>query len=220
MKRLVTMCFVVVGLLAATSAMALDLHSRTSLPRALNLTRPMTATVVLGCDDGNAYNAYYQATDDRLGNLFDFGTSSMLGTVNFAHYGWGIAGPYDYDIEVWDPTSCTMVAAKNGLVASDAADAVGVETVDLCSSGIVLSGNMVVTIDPNSCVAPNDCYPDLMYDDQIDVFCPVIINNATTAPACYDVSPYNGPFLLRIGLNTCATPTHRESWGHLKSIYR
>ena len=220
MKRMVTMCCVVVALLAATSAMALDLHRHANLPQALRTIHPMSTSAVLGCDDGYAYNGYYQATDDRIGNVFDFGTGALLGTVSFVHYGYGFAGPYNYDIEIWDPASCTMVVAKNNLVAGDAANALATETVDMCPSGIYLSGQMMVTIDPNSCAAPNDCYPDLMYDDQTDVFCPVIINTATTAPACYDMSPYNGPFLLRIGLNTCATPTHRDSWGHLKSIYR
>ena len=33
-----------------------------------------SAQAVLGCDDGFAYGAWYQGTNDRFGNLFDFGT--------------------------------------------------------------------------------------------------------------------------------------------------
>jgi hypothetical protein len=224
MKRLVTTCCVVVGLLAATSAMALDLHRHGTLPQGLRPVHMLSATSVLGCDNGVAFSSYYQATDDRLGNLFNFGTGSVLSAVSFEHYGWGLAGPYDYDIEIWDPASCTFVIAKNGLVAADAADNPAVEIVDLCSSGMYLSGDMLVMIDPNTCIpggpAGTDCYPDLMFDNQSDVFCPVIINSAESSPACYDVSSFNGPFLLRIEINNCATPTNRESWGHLKSIYR
>jgi hypothetical protein len=190
------------------------------VPEGLRAVSPPSTNLVLGCDDNVVWSGYFQWADDRLGNLFDFGTGSTLSRVGFTHYGWGNAGPYDYDIEIWDPASCTFVAALNGLVAADAASTLGYEEVDMCQSGIVLSGNMVVTIDPNTCFSPTNCYPDLMFDDQLGVQCPVIINNATTAPACYDMSAYNGPFLLRIDVNNCPVPARHPSWGQLKSTYR
>jgi hypothetical protein len=220
MKRSVTILCVVIGLLTVTSAFALDLSRHSANPLPLNKPIPNTTTAVLGCDDNYAYNAYYQGTDDRLGNIFDFGAGSLLSRVGFVHYGWGFPGPYNYDVEIWDPTSCTYAAGRNNLVASDAASNLVYEEVDLCPNEIFLTGYMVVTIDPNTCLASDDCYPDLMFDDQLNVFCPVIINNASTAPACYDVSSYNGPFLLRVETDNCPTPVQHRSWGALKSIYR
>jgi hypothetical protein len=140
--------------------------------------------------------------------------------VDFVHYDWGNAGPFAYDLEVWDPASCTLVAGKYGLVAADVPNTNVTESVDMCSAGIHVAGTMVVAINPNTCVSATDCYPDLVFDDQMNVQCPVIINNASTSPACNDLSPYGGPFLLRVGVNNCVVPTRRDSWGQLKSIYR
>jgi len=221
MRKLATTLLVLLGLAAATSAFALDLRPRLTgshSPVRVN-SRGMT-TAVLGCDDGYFANAYYQGTDDRLGNQFSFGSGTTLSRVAFAHYGFGFPGPYNYDIEIWDPTSCTFVTSKDNLIAADAANDIAVEDVDLCSDHIYLAGNLLVMLDPNSCLAPNDCYPDLLFDDQLDVECPWIINNASTGAICYDVAPYNGPFLLRIEVDNCPVPAKRTSWGELKTLYR
>jgi hypothetical protein len=221
MKRVATSCLVLAALLVASSALAVDLHRKhQAIPISGPLFSVTQVNVVLGCDDNVASSAYYQATDDRLGNLFSFGSGAVLSHVGFWHYGYGFAGPYSYDVEVWDPVSCTYVTGKNGLSATDAANAAAFDVADLCGDNIYLTGDLAVTIDPNTCAAPNDCYPDLLFDDQLNVFCPIIINNASTAPACYDVSAYNGPFLLRIDTNNCPTPAKTRSWGDLKSIYR
>jgi hypothetical protein len=221
MRKLATAFLVLLGLAVASNVFALDLRRHT-MPNnhSVRVNSPALIQAVLGCDDGVAANAYYQNTDDRLGNLFSFGASARLSRVAFAHYGFGFPGPYMYDIEIWDPASCTFVTAKNNLVAQDAANAIAVEDVDLCSDNILVSGNELVMIDPNSCLAPTDCYPDLLFDDQTGVVCPVIINNASTAPACYDVSPYSGPFLLRVETDNCPVPTKKTSWGELKTLYR
>ena len=220
MNRLATTLLVIVCLCAATSAMALDLQSRGTHAGSGPLVRPASSTAVLGCDDGVDNSAWYQNTDDRIGNLFDFGTGAVLSSVEFTHFGYGFAGPYNYDVEVWDPASCTFVGAKNGLVAGNAAGQSATESVDMCSAGLYLTGYQMVTIDPNTCLNPGDCYPDVEFDDQLNVQCPVIIALATTAPACYDISSQGGPFLLRVGTNGCATPTKHNSWGQLKSVYR
>ena len=217
MKRMVTICLVLVSLCAATSAMAVNVKRPA---HAGPMTQPFSTTALIGCDDAVDNSAYYQNTDDRLGNLFDFGAGATLSSVQFVHNGYGFSSTYNYDIEVWDPASCTYVTGKDNLVAANAATSSVTEDVDLCSVGIHLAGPMMVTIDPNTCLNPGDCYPDLEFDDQLNVACPVIIQLATTAPACYDMQTYNGPFLLRVGLNGCAVPTKHNSWGQLKSVYR
>lgn len=221
MKRIATASLVLLGLMIAASAMALNLQK--ALPHTLRNTHPVapaSVNSVLGCDDGILYNGYFQGTEDRLGNLFSFAPGTKLSRVGFYHYGFGTPGPYNYDIEIWDPASCTFVAAKNNLVAADAANNLGFEDIDLCPDNVVLSGDLLVTIDPNTCAAPNDCYPDLLFDDQLDVACPWIINSADSSPACFDVSPYSGPFVLRIDVNNCPVPTAKKSWGSIKSMYR
>lgn len=220
MKRVLTSAFVLAGLLAAVSAYAIDLHPHGVQASPQSGKPATTVNDVLGCDDGVTWNGWYQGTDDRLGNLFDFGAGGVLSTVSFTHFDYSTAGPYDYNVEIWDPASCTRVAGRNGLVAASSVWTNTLETVDMCDNGIFVSGSLIVAIDPNTCNSPTDCYPDLVFDDQLGVFCPVIINNASTAPACYDVSAYGGPFLLRASVDECVTPTHTPSWGQLKSMYR
>lgn len=222
MPKFATTSLVVLGLLAATSALALDLPRKNQpIPGQARLLRPESATAILGCDDGTPDNAYFQDTNWRVGNLFNFGAGALLSTVEFMHYGYGFAGPYAYDIELWDPVSCTFIAAVNGLSAANAANAVQVETVNLCPQSLYVAGNVIVALDPNSCLAANDCYPDLMYDAQINVFCPVIVDATVPAAAdCYDQSSVSGPFLLRVETNNCPTPTKQGSWGDVKVLYR
>ena len=221
MKRTATLSIALLALLIASNAFALDLQRRhQAIPVSGQLYSVTQVNTVLGCDDNVANNAYYQATDDRLGNMFSFGSGAALSAVGFWHYGYGLSGPYNYDIEIWDPVTCTYVTGKNGLSAADAAASPTFTVADLCPDNIYLTGDLAVTIDPNTCAAPNDCYPDLLFDDQLNVFCPIIINNASTSPACYDVQTFNGPFLLRIDTNNCPTPAKTRSWGDLKQIYR
>lgn len=219
MRKFATLCLVALALASATTAFALDNQKRSGVtPHPGQL--PITNTAVLGCDNGTFFNAYFQAADDRIGNAFNFGSSSVLSRVSFLHFGFGFAGPYNYDLEIWDPVSCTRVAFKAGLVAGDAAGAERAELVELCADNITLSGNRIVAVWPKSCLAANDCYPDIAFDNQFDVACPYIINTASTTPVCNDVAPFSGPFLLRVETNACAVPTSTHSWGQVKSFYR
>jgi hypothetical protein len=219
---MVTTSLVLLSLIVASSALALDLPRKNQpIPGDARSLRLESVNAVLGCDDGVADNAYFQDTNWRLGNLFDFGGGAVISTLQFVHFGYGFAGPYNYNIELWDPTSCTLISGVNGLVAQNAATALMVETVGLCPQNLYASGPVMVTIDPNSCLAANDCYPDLMYDDQIGVFCPVIVDATVPAAAdCYDQSSVSGPFLLRVETNNCPTPSRPGSWGGVKVLYR
>jgi hypothetical protein len=216
MKRLATALFVLAGLAVASSALAVDFDHKTVMPQ--NTDLEFTLVAVLACDNGNANSAYYQLNTSRYGNLFSFGSGARLSALAFAHYGFGFAGPYNYDIELWDPTSCTPVAAVNGLVAQDAANDLVVETVDLCPQQLTVQGNLIVAIDANSCASPSDCYPDVIFDNQINVACPWIVDAATNT--CYDVSDQNGPFILRVEIDNCPVPVVPGTWGALKQRYR
>jgi hypothetical protein len=223
MKRMVIALLVILGLAVASAAMAVDvLPKKNGLPQARHIDRSprFAATAVFGCDNGVESNAYFQGTDDRVGNVFNFGSGAVLSAVGFDHFGFGFAGPYNYALELWDPTSCTFIASVNNLVASDAAAASVFEVVDVCGSNLFVAGDVAVTIDPNSCIDPTDCYPDLVFDDQINVVCPTIIVDASTSPTCFDYSPYSGPFILRVETDNCPTPAAKHSWGSVKTLYR
>jgi hypothetical protein len=212
----VTTAFLVLtSLLVASSAMAVDFTPKGKVPTG---GRPPVLNLgVLGCDNGNAFSAYYQGTDERFGNRLSFGASAQLSTVEFAHFGFGFPGPYLYDLEMWDPTSCTMIVSVDNLVAGDASASIQVETIPLCLQGIQLSGDVLVTLDPNTCLDPTDCYPDLIYDDQVNIACPYGIS-ATAFPSCINLS--TGAFLLRAEIDGCPTPSVSRTWGAVKSLYR
>ena len=143
MKKIVTALLVIAALSVASAAMALDLARHTpSFAPNRHPFDTQSVQALIGCDDNVEGNAYFQATDDRLGNVFSFGTGKLLSRVQFVHYGFGFAGPYNYDIELWDPISCTFIAAKNGLVAADASGANTVtENVNLCPANLFATGD-------------------------------------------------------------------------------
>ena len=216
MKRFAIAFVVLASLALASSAPAIDFDQKSTMPEII--APNFTMAQVLACDNGNAASAYYQDDTGRYGNYFSLGGGARLSHLEFAHYGFGFSGPYNYDLELWDPTSCTMVLAVNGLVAQDAANDIMVESVDLCPRNLTAAGNLVVALDANSCSTPADCYPDLLFDNQVNVFCPVIIDASTGQ--CFDASADSGPFLLRLEIDNCAVPTLPKTWGAVKNIYR
>lgn len=222
MRNAATTTLVLLGLLAATSAFALDLPRKGQVPAGQHRTFTIeSVNAVLSCDNQTPESAYFQDDNWRFGNLFDFGAGALISTVQFAHFGFGFDGPYQYDIELWDPTSCTLIGSVDNLVAADAALEAQVETVPLCASNLYADGPMVVAIDANTCLDPTDCYPDLLFDGQINVFCPVIVDATSPAAAdCYDQSNLSGPFLLRVETNNCPVPSKVDSWGKVKVLYR
>jgi hypothetical protein len=216
MRRLAIASVVLAGLVIAGVASAVDFDKKTVMPQDLGLQFKLVA--VLACDNGNPSSAFYEADAYRYGNLFSLGGGARLSTLEFAHYGFGFSGPYNYDVEIFDPTSCTLVAAVNGLVAQDAANDIMVESVDLCAQNLTLAGNVIVAIDANSCVSPSDCYPDVLFDTQINVVCPYIVDPA--GHVCEDISGEGGPFILRLEIDNCAVPTIPSTWGAVKGYYR
>jgi len=200
MTTTVTRLLLLVGLAVAPAARAADLTYKTPRPAPTKIGAGISTFGQ--CDNGVLNSAFFEHDDRRYGNSFNFPSGSWLSYVQFAHHGWQtLHGPYDYDIELWDQASCTMVGAANGLTAADAYDSDQVELVNVCAEQIVLSGDVIVAINPNSCFTPSDCYPDLYFDDQLEVACPWVVD-ATTGQ-CTDVSPDGGPFVLRVGYNSC-----------------
>lgn len=216
MRRFAIAFMVLAGLTVAAAAGAVDFGQKAALPQ--NLSLQFTLSQVLACDNGNPASGFYQADIYRYGNLFSLGGGARLSHVTFAHYGFGFSGPYNYDLEMYDLASCTLVAAVNGLVAQDAANDIMVETVDLCPQNLTLAGDVIVAIDANTCASASDCYPDLLFDNQINVLCPYILDPATHE--CVDISSEAGPFILRLEIDNCPVPVVPGTWGNLKQLYR
>jgi hypothetical protein len=220
MKRFVTTAALLAVMLTAVSAFALDAKSPVSEAIA---PHPIDFTLV-SCDNGVEFNALLQGTAPYYGNVFDFGAISQLSRLEFYHCGWAtLAGPYNYNVELWDLATCTRVGQALGKQAADAINCSGpspsiLEVEPLCDDNLMASGFTIVAINPNSCFASNDCYPDLTFDNQINVACPFVITPATLV--CTDLSPSFGPFLLRADLNGCQTGTETKSWGSVKTLYR
>lgn len=219
MHRSATSLAAALALVAASAAQSMDRKPAPDFEPAPGLMTPYHVHAFIGCDDGVAVSAYFQDTDRRVGNVFDFGTGAILSQVEFAHYGFEFPGPYNYNLELWDPESCTLISARNGLVAADAANRLQVESVDLCGEDMHGVGNLLVAIDPNTCADHTDCYPDLLFDNQFNVSCPMEVFNAGDIPDCFDVSPFSGPFLLRVQLDNCITRAKAATWGQLKRRY-
>lgn len=177
---------------------------------------PPVNTAVLQCDDGVDFSAFFQLDTRRYGNNFNFGLGSRLTSVEITHFGYfTLSGPYLFDIELWDGTTCTFISSVDNLAAADAFDHTEVETFNVCPANLVAAGSVNVVIDANSCAAPNDCYPDIEFDDTFPT-CQRII----TPPATCQTATNGGNFLLRVDLNNCPTPTLPMSWGSVKQRYR
>lgn len=219
MKGKAIALLILAGLCLATSAMAVDLNKRATgqIPAG---TTGFTLDANFTCDNNSPSSAWFQADNQRFGNVFTFPAGSQLSRLEFVHFGFStLVGPYNYDLELWDPTTCTLINTANGLSAANAFSTIQTEIEDLCARNLFASGTVAVTVDANSCFDPTDCYPDVLYDDNLFVVCPIIVDVPTVT--CLDVSDQAGPFMLRVDYDTCPpTSTVPSSWGKVKSLYR
>ena len=170
------------------------------------------------CDDGWLDNAYYQNQGYVYGNAFDVGAGGPLSYVDFFHFGWYTwSGPSQYNLRIYDDLTCTLITTIGPYTADDAYDHDVEQIQDLCPAGVVVTGQVGVLLEPLSCAAPSDCYPDVYFDqtgnfDGCDRVFPI------SAPSC---TPYmNGDFVFRIGVDECETATKSVSWGGVKALYR
>ena len=212
--RLATTALVLASLLPAGAALAFDVRPlRTA-------TNPNFTLNVLACDNGIDYNAFFQDDHRRYGNDFNFGPNPVqLSSVEFTHNGYfELFGPYLFDVELWDPATCTFIASADNLAANDAFYGPVTESFNLCPEQLFGHGLVSVVIDANSCYASNDCFPDISFDDEAPGTCNRIITPGS--PNFCQNLPAVGDFLLRVDLNNCATGSRPATWGTIKSRYR
>lgn len=211
MNRIATPALVIATCLA-TPALALDMRPAVERPA------PILHAGLLACDNGIYASAFVQQDRRRFGNEFDFPPNAQLSRVEFVHNGQTILhGPYVFDIELWDPVTCTFIGSADQLVASDAYGGPLTESFDLCPLGLHGSGRVAVMIDANSCAPDDDCYPDLGLDPTTRD-CQWIITPG--APSICAFFPSTGDFLLRIELDACPTGAGEATWGDIKQRYR
>jgi len=164
--------------------------------------------VVIMCAGANLDNAFYERPLSVYGNAFDLGaTAAPLTNFDFIHYGYGFAGPYDYNLWVYDATTCTPVGSVLGLQAADAASAPVEELVDLCPYNIIASGAVIVGVEPLSCLAATDCYPDVMFDQTTPPDgCGSRVDLTTNT--CYQITASSGvvDFVCSVTFDECAPP--------------
>ena len=213
MRRFATTAVLLASLLSAVSAHAFDV----ARPLQSHAT-PNFTLVAQVCDNGVNFNAFFQADIRRYGNEFNFGAGARLSSIEMVHDGWEtLFGPYMFDVELWDVTTCTLIASADNLAASDAFDGAITESFNLCPFELEAAGAVGVMIDANSCSDPSDCYPDISWDNTTPE-CQWIITPG--APSLCQFSPTAGDFLLRVDLDNCPTPTRPVTWGTIKQKYR
>jgi hypothetical protein len=217
MKLLATSLLLLAGLVSASAVFAVDFTKKGPISGPIPTFK---VTTVYACDNTNLNSGFFQDDFTAYGNNFNFAANSNVDAVEFIHYGFGFPGPYNYDLEFWDKTSCTKITSFDGLVAGDAGSSPRVEHIDACFAQLNLTGEVIVAVDPNTCLAPNDCYPDVIFDTAtVQNPCPYQVN--VNGAGCFSLAPDgSGAFLLRVEVNNCPTPVHNGSWGAVKQIYR
>lgn len=228
------MRLVLFALLIATmvgSAAAVDLSTKgASHPAYQQGTR--TGVYCLGV---NFDSAFYNQPDTVYGNVLDVGVGGPFSYLDFIHYGYGTPGPYNYNIRVYDPVTCTQVCSIGPLVAADAAAVPVEEILDVCSYGCNLTGQVLVGIEDLTCFfigtpVPWDCYPDLVFDYDAETpspavsGCGAIVDMSVDPDECGYVTADGFPvdFLLGVYVDECEPPVATEpvTWGQVKGLYR
>jgi hypothetical protein len=156
----------------------------------------------VSCAGINFDSAFYQHPTTVYGNALDAGTGGQLTTLTFTHSGYGFSGPYTYNLFVFDPATCTKLYEQDGLVAADAAAGAVTETVPLTAYNWSVSGVFLIGIQPQSCAAATDCYPDVGFDYDAATPTPVV-NGCGSAvdltdplnPFCYQIQTTTGYFI-------------------------
>jgi hypothetical protein len=155
-----------------------------------------------GCTGTWDDNSFYQAAEKAYGNNLTFAVPTALTSVSFAHNGWGTAGPYLYNMFAYDALTCTEVHSLLNQTAPDAADGTIVTTLALPSW--VVTGSVIIALNPLTCANATDCYPDLSFDyTSPPDGCGSVITLPTIAvpqAVCYQILSTNGvvDFLLSV----------------------
>jgi hypothetical protein len=118
----------------------------------------------VSCAGINFDSAFYQHPLTVYGNTLDAGTGGQLTTLTFTHKGYGFVGPYSYNLFVFDPATCTKLYEQDGLSAANAAAGAVTETVPLTAYNWSVTGFFLIGIEPLTCAAATDCYPDVGFD--------------------------------------------------------
>lgn len=171
------------------------------------------------CDNGNQDNGFFQDGVTVYGNAFDVGDGGPLTTVEFYHYAWGeLAGPYDYNIYVYDALTCEELCVIGPLQAADAQNVHTLEVVDICPYNCYISGEILVGIQALSLSSAGYYHPTVDFEEEPVDNCmrQVDIASATGCDTVLD----SGDFLLRITVNECTTPGEATSFSAVKAMYR
>lgn len=184
------------------------------------------------CDDGSAGGTLVQRADDWYGNRFAAPcTAALLHSVRFAHFGYGLPGPYAFRLHLLD-ASCTEKGVTPILEIEGAPDDVTTVEIDLADLGWCVESAFHLLLEPLSCTGPtqDDCFPALVVDGTADgdgsSHCAIVSAPAATGRACFAARSADGryfDFALRAQLDCaspqCATAVSPSTWGGLKRLF-
>jgi hypothetical protein len=201
--RLVLLALLIVTMAGSAAAMDFTATAKpTGDPTQLQPTR-----YSVGCAGVNFDSAFYQDDTKIFGNQLDAGVGGPLTTLTFKHKGYGFAGPYSYNLFVYDFATCTEMYSELGLSAADAAAGAVTEVVTL-PAGWVVSGFFFIGIQPLTCLTVGDCYPDVGFDYDGLTPAPVVSGCGSAVdltdplvPFCYTITttdPLNVDFLMSV----------------------
>lgn len=211
--RLVLLALLIVTM--AGSAAAMD-FTATAKPTG-DASQLQATRYGVACAGINFDSAFYQDDTKIFGNQMDAGAGGQLTTLNFKHKGYGFSGPYSYNLFVYDFATCTQVYAEFGLTAADAAAGAVTEVVDLTPYNWSVTGFFFIGIQPLTCLAVGDCYPDVGFDYDALTPAPVVSGCGSAvdltdplAPWCYAITttdPLPVDFLMNVAIADPPAPT-------------
>ncbi len=177
------------------------------------------------CWLGAPDNSFIQMPLERYGVGWQLPQGSLLSRVGFIYSGWqDTHGPYPYDLELWNVTTCQRVWTKSGLWAPDAFDGPAYCEVELCGEGLVVGGDMALLVHPLM-ERSGTMWPMLMTEWGAEQGCMSYVDrlDPQIPPPWQQTSCSRSTgmtFMFSLDINDCPVPTTRRSWGGLKTHYR
>ena len=160
----------------------------------LSWDMPRPDLQLIAYHDGTAASAFYENMGQGYGVVFDISAyaGATIELADFAHFGYGLTGLFDYNLHIIDWTDFSTVNVITGLsTTTDAADVPQLEEgIDLGGlTGLTLVG---IFIEPLS-GAIDDAYPEVM----TDASAPALVGSSyiidvAAVDASYDVSVNHG----------------------------
>jgi hypothetical protein len=204
-----------------------------SLDRAPDAAPGTTAASTSTCDDGSFGGTLVQRGDMWYGNELQPGcAAARIERVRFAHFGYGLEGPYAFRLHLLD-AECRPLGVSPELAVAGAPQAPAWADVDVTALGWCVTGPFLLALEPRTCAdgaAGRDCFPALVVDATSGgdggAHCARVVVDPGSDPGCYAAQSADGrhfDFLLRVDLSCgaaeCALAVAPGTWSLVKRLY-